>query len=100
MLEKAMRVDDQGWAYTVTPEEYDAEIASGLTDEEVLRPGKYQLRRNPWAEKLRKAGKVKVTVYRGEEIVEEQGDVGKQTPIPIDNMADISANFAGIDKKK
>ncbi len=57
-----MRKKDKEWTYTVTQEEYDAEIASGLTDEEVLRPGIYKVRRNPWAEKLRKAGKVKVSV--------------------------------------
>ncbi len=66
-----MQRKDEERIYTVTEEEYDAEIASGLTDEEVLKPGRYKLRHNPWAEKLRKAGKVTVTVYRVDEIVEE-----------------------------
>lgn len=59
-----MKSEDQEWTYKVTQEEYDADIASGLTDEEVLRPGTYKLRRNPWAAKLREAGKVKVTIYK------------------------------------
>ncbi len=57
--------------YTVTEEEYRAELANGLTDDEVLKPGTYKLHRNPWAEKLREAGKVKIRVYRGEDVVEE-----------------------------
>lgn len=57
-----MRRNVQERTYTVTQEEYDAEIASGLTDEEVLRPGTYKVRRNPRAEKLRKASKAKVSV--------------------------------------
>jgi hypothetical protein len=66
-----MRKKDEERTYTVTQEEYDAEIASGLTDEEVLRPGTYKIRRNPWAEKLRKAGKSKVTVYHHDGVVEQ-----------------------------
>ncbi|HMJ08030.1 MAG TPA: cupin domain-containing protein [Pyrinomonadaceae bacterium] len=66
-----MRRNDQERTYTVTQEEYDAEIASGLDDEEVLRPGTYKIRRNPWAEKSRKAGEVKIQVLRGEEVIEE-----------------------------
>lgn len=66
-----MRRNVQESTYTVTQEEYDAEIASGLTDEEVLRPGTYKVRRNPWTDKLRKAGKVKISVLRGEEVIEE-----------------------------
>ncbi len=66
-----MRKKDEERTYTVNQEEYDAEIASGLTDDEVLRPGIYKIRRNPWAEKLRKAGKVKIRVLRGDEIIDE-----------------------------
>ncbi len=66
-----MRKKDEERTYTVTQAEYDAEIASGLTDEEVLRPGTYKIRRNPWAEKLKNAGKVKVSVYHYDGVVEQ-----------------------------
>ncbi|MGH9948065.1 MAG: hypothetical protein ACRD6X_12815 [Pyrinomonadaceae bacterium] len=65
------KIKKEEWTYVVTQEEYDAEIASGLIDEEVLRPGTYKLRPNNWAEKLRKTGRVKVTVRSGDKIVEQ-----------------------------
>ena len=56
--------------YVVTDEEYRAELASGLTEDEVMKPGTYKVRRSPWAEKLKNAGKVKVTIYLDGEVVE------------------------------
>lgn len=56
--------------YVVTEEEYRAELAGGLTEDEVLKPGTYTVRRSPWAEKLKNAGKVKITIYLDGEIVE------------------------------
>lgn len=56
--------------YIVTEEEYRAELAEGLTEDEVMKPGTYKVRRSPWAEKLKNANKVKVTMYLDEVVVE------------------------------
>ncbi len=56
--------------YTVTEEEYQAELAQGLTEDEVMKPGTYKVRRSPWAEKLKNANKVKVSIYLDEVVVE------------------------------
>ncbi|MEO8072082.1 MAG: BrnA antitoxin family protein [Acidobacteriota bacterium] len=56
--------------YTVTEEEYQAELAQGLTEDEVMKPGIYKVRRSPWAEKLKNTNKVKVSMYLDEVVVE------------------------------
>jgi uncharacterized protein (DUF4415 family) len=56
--------------YIVTEEEYQAELAEGLTEDEVMKPGKYKVRRSPWAEKLKNTNKVKVSMYLDEVVVE------------------------------
>ena len=56
--------------YIVTEEEYQAELAEGLTEDEVMKPGRYKVRRSPWAEKLKKTNKVKVSMYLDEVVVE------------------------------
>jgi uncharacterized protein (DUF4415 family) len=56
--------------YTVTEEEYQAELAQGLTEDEVMKPGTYKVRRSPWAEKLKNTNKVKVSIYLDEVVVE------------------------------
>ena len=56
--------------YIVTEEEYRAELAQGLTDDEVMKPGTYKVRRSPWAEKLKNTNKVKVSMYLDEVVVE------------------------------
>lgn len=51
----------------VTQEEYDKQIASGLTDEEVLRPGKHKFRRGGFRERFpnhtRKESKARINIY-------------------------------------
>lgn len=64
--------------YIVTEEEYRAELASGLTEDEVMRPGTYKVRRSPWAEKLKKAGKVKITIYLDGDVVQYFRDRAEQ----------------------
>lgn len=54
--------------YIVTEEEYQAELASGLKEDEVMKPGTYKVRRSPWAEKL-KGSKVKVSIYLDGDVV-------------------------------
>jgi uncharacterized protein (DUF4415 family) len=56
--------------YTVTEEEYRAELAQGLKEDEVMKPGTYKVRRSPWAEKLKNTNKVKVSMYLDEVVVE------------------------------
>ncbi len=56
--------------YVVTEEEYRAELAGGLTEEEVMKPGIYKVLRSPWAEKLKNSKKVKVSIYLDGEVVE------------------------------
>ncbi|HMQ02602.1 MAG TPA: BrnA antitoxin family protein [Pyrinomonadaceae bacterium] len=56
--------------YIVSEEDYKADLASGLSEDEVLKPGTYKVRRSPWAEKLKNAGKVKITIYLDNEVVE------------------------------
>src|SRR5437763_698629 len=64
--------------YIVTEEEYRAELASGLAEDEVMKPGTYKVRRSPWAEKLKKAGKVKITIYLDDDVVEYFRDRAEQ----------------------
>ncbi|HMO80817.1 MAG TPA: BrnA antitoxin family protein [Pyrinomonadaceae bacterium] len=56
--------------YIVTEEEYQEELAKGLTENEVMKPGTYKVRRSPWAERLKNAKKVKVSIYLDNEVVE------------------------------
>ena len=56
--------------YTVTEEEYQAELAQGLTEDELMKPGTYKVRHSPWAEKLKNKNKVKVSMYLDEVVVE------------------------------
>jgi len=55
--------------FKVTKEEYEAELASGLSDDEVMKPGTYKARRSPWAAKLKAAKKVKVSIYLDGEVI-------------------------------
>ena len=65
-----MSKKDKESTYVVTEEEYQAELASGLTEDEVMKPGTYKARRSPWAAKLKKTGKVKVSIYLDGDVVE------------------------------
>jgi uncharacterized protein (DUF4415 family) len=65
-----MSKTDKKITYTVTEDEYQAELAQGLTDDEVMKPGTYKVRRSSWAEKLKNAKKVKVSIYLDGEVVE------------------------------
>jgi len=56
--------------YIVTEEDYKAEIAEGLTEDEAMKPGTYKVRRSSWAEKLKNTNKVKVSMYLDDVIVE------------------------------
>ncbi|HXG84544.1 MAG TPA: BrnA antitoxin family protein [Pyrinomonadaceae bacterium] len=64
-----MSLTNKEISITVTDEEYRKELEQGLTDDETLKPGKYKVRRSPWAEKL-KGKKLKVSIYLDADIVE------------------------------
>ena len=56
--------------YIVSDEDYKADLVSGLTEDEVMKPGTYKARRSPWAERLKNSKKVKVSIYLDSEVVE------------------------------
>ena len=56
--------------YVQTEKEYQKGLAKGWTDEDMLKPGTYKVRRSPWAEKLKNTNKVKVSIYLDEVVVE------------------------------
>lgn len=64
-----MNLTDKEMTVTVTEEEYRKEIKKGLTDDETLKPGTYEVRRSPWAAKL-KGKKLKVSIYLDADILE------------------------------
>lgn len=69
-----MSEKDKQITYTVTEEEYQEELAQGLSDDEVLRPGTYKVIRNrfrpkPGATDLKNC-KVKVSMYIDADILE------------------------------
>jgi uncharacterized protein (DUF4415 family) len=55
--------------FTVTEDDYKAELAEGLTEDEIMKPGTYKVRRSTWAEKLKKAKRVKVSIYLENDIL-------------------------------
>jgi uncharacterized protein (DUF4415 family) len=56
--------------FVQTEKEYKKGLAKGWTDEDMLRPGTYKVRRSKWPEKLKKAKKIKVSIYLDDDIVE------------------------------
>lgn len=65
-----MNRKDKGLVFVQTEEEYEKGLAKGWTDEDMLRPGTYKVRRSPWAEKLKNAKKIKVSIYLDGDVVE------------------------------
>lgn len=55
--------------YVVTEEQYQEQLASGLSEDEVMKPGTYKVRRNPWAAKLKNTSKIKVSIYLDSDVV-------------------------------
>ena len=62
--------DNNEMVYVQTEEEYQKGLAKGWTDEDMLKPGTYKVRRSRWAEKLKNTNKVKVSMYLDEVVVE------------------------------
>ena len=65
-----MKKDKNETVYVQTEEEYKKGLEKGWTDEDMLKPGTYKVRRSPWAEKLKNTNKVKVSMYLDEVVVE------------------------------
>jgi uncharacterized protein (DUF4415 family) len=64
-----MEPKDNELIYIQTEEEYKKGLEKGWTDDDMLRPGTYKVRRSPWAEKLKKAKRVKVSIYLEDEVL-------------------------------
>ncbi|MDQ3219534.1 MAG: BrnA antitoxin family protein [Acidobacteriota bacterium] len=64
-----MSQNDKEMVFVQTDEEYKKGLAKGWTDEDMLRPGTYKVRRSPWAEKLKNSNKVKVSIYLDNDVV-------------------------------
>ena len=54
----------------MTQKEYDEGLAKGWNDDDMLSVGKHVFHRSRWAEKIKKAKKVKVSIYLDGEIVD------------------------------
>lgn len=61
---------EKEFIYEMTQEEYDEGLAKGWDADDMLSVGKHKFRRSPWAEKLKNANKVKVTMYLDKAVVE------------------------------
>ncbi len=64
-----MSKTDKELTYLVTEEDYQAGLAKGWDDDDMMKPGTYKVRRPAWTEKLR-ANKVKVSIYLDKDVVE------------------------------
>lgn len=53
----------------MTQEEYDEGLAKGWDADDMLSVGKHTFRRSHWAEKLKKAKKIKVSIYLDSDVV-------------------------------
>lgn len=56
--------------YEMTQKEYDEGLAKGWDADDMLSVGKHTFRRSKWADKIKKAGKVKITIYLDGDVVE------------------------------
>lgn len=64
-----MNTIDKELTYTVNEEEYQKGLAKGWTDDDMLKPGKYKVRRSRFVVKPRE-GKVKISLYIDGDILE------------------------------
>ena len=64
-----MNTNDKELTYTVTEEEYRKGLAKGWTDDDMLKPGTYKVRRSRFIAKPR-GGKVKISLYIDSDILE------------------------------
>jgi len=64
-----MNTTDKELTYTVTDKEYREGLAKGWTDDDMLKPGKYKVRRSRFVVKQREA-KVKISLYIDGDILE------------------------------
>lgn len=66
--------DNKDVVLEITQEHYDEQIASGLTDDEILRPGKHVFRRGGFRERhpnySRKESKARINIYLDLEVLD------------------------------
>lgn len=67
-----MKENDNGKerVFVQTEEEYQKGLAKGWNDHDMLKPGTYKVRRSPWAEKIKKAEKIKITMYLDSDVIQ------------------------------
>jgi uncharacterized protein (DUF4415 family) len=65
-----MSKTNKNLTFTVTEEDYKAELAEGLTEDEVMKPGTYKVRKSPWSAKLKNSKRIKVSIYLEEEVIQ------------------------------
>mgnify|MGYP002777216433 FL=1 len=65
-----MNQENKELVFVQTEEEYQKGLAKGWTDDDMLRPGKYKVRRSRWAEKLKKTKRVKVSIYLEDDVLQ------------------------------
>jgi len=63
------KVKEKEFVYEMTQEEYDEGLAKGWDADDMLSVGKHTFRRSHWAEKLKKAKKIKVSIYLDSDVV-------------------------------
>jgi len=64
-----MSTTDKDLTYTVTEEEYREGLAKGWTDDDMLKPGTYKVRRSRFINKKKEA-KSKISLYLDNDILE------------------------------
>jgi uncharacterized protein (DUF4415 family) len=64
------KTKEKEFVYEMTQEEYDEGLAKGWDADDMLSVGKHTFRRSKWAEKIRNAKKVKVSIYLDSDVVE------------------------------
>ncbi len=61
---------DEEFIFEMTQEEYDKGVAKGWDKDDMLSVGTHKFRPSRWAEKLKNAGKVKITMYLDSDVIE------------------------------
>ena len=64
-----MSTTDKELNYTVTEEEYQKGLAKGWTDDDMLKPGTYKVRRSRFVSK-KKDSKMKISLYLDSDILD------------------------------
>lgn len=64
------KTKEKEFVYEMTQKEYDKGLTKGWDADDMLTVGKHTFRRSKWAEKIRNARKIKVSIYLDSDVVE------------------------------